>query len=99
MAERIGSADAKARLGELVARVEYGRERFIIQKRGRPVAALVGMDDLQEIADRRAKEPKRGALALVGLWQSLDDEAIDQFVSDVYESRAKDTGRTVEIEA
>jgi prevent-host-death family protein len=44
---RVGVAEAKARLSELLGRVAHGGERVILQRRGRPVAALVPMQDLE----------------------------------------------------
>ena len=32
-------------LGQLVGRVQYGRERIVLTRHGRPAAALVPMDD------------------------------------------------------
>lgn len=34
--------EAKAHLSALMARIGYGGERFVIERRGRPLAALVG---------------------------------------------------------
>lgn len=99
MTRRIGTAEAKAKLSELIGSVAYGHERVLIERRGRPVAALVGIDDVARLdnADDVAVEP-RGALALVGGWSELDDELMDQFVSDIYDSRSRDTDRTVDLE-
>ncbi len=44
-----GTAEVKARLSELLGRVRHGRERVIITRRGKPVAALVSIDDLRRI--------------------------------------------------
>jgi prevent-host-death family protein len=40
MAEKIRVTEAKAHLSALMARVGYGGERFVIERRGRPLAAL-----------------------------------------------------------
>lgn len=39
-------AEARAELSALVNRVAHGRERVILTSRGKPKAALVGLDDL-----------------------------------------------------
>ena len=39
-------ADAKRNLSELMIRAAYNNERFLIQRRGKPTAALVSIEDL-----------------------------------------------------
>jgi prevent-host-death family protein len=34
-------------LGEMLSRVEHGRERIVIERRGKPVAALIPIEDLE----------------------------------------------------
>lgn len=62
----------EARLSELMARAGYGGERFLIERRGRPLAALVGVEDLERLERERgragASERPRGALALAEAW-------------------------------
>ena len=43
MVEKVRVTEAKTHLSELMARVGYGGERFVIERRGRPLAALVGV--------------------------------------------------------
>lgn len=57
---------ARARLTESVNRVSYRGERIVIQRHGRPVAALVSVEDLaliRELEDRIDLEDARKALA------------------------------------
>ena len=57
---------ARARFTESVNRVTYRGERILIQKHGRPVAALVPVEDLaliRELEDRIDLEDARKALA------------------------------------
>lgn len=35
---------------------------------------------------------------MVGAWSDVNDEAIDQFLTDVLRMRAEDTGRLVQLE-
>lgn len=37
--------DARVNLSEMIARVRYMRERFVIQKNGRRVAMVIPLDD------------------------------------------------------
>jgi prevent-host-death family protein len=60
--ETINVAEAKSRFSELISRAASG-ERFIIQRRQRPVAALVGAVELERL-ERTARAARRLALAL-----------------------------------
>ena len=93
MAKRVGAAEAKAKLSELVARVAYAGEKYVIERRGRPLAALVGVDDLRQLEQSAGKGEPKGALALVGAWAEVPDEQIDAIFADIMASRAQQTGR------
>ena len=43
--EGVPVAQARDALGQLVGRVQYGQERIVLTRHGRPAAALVPMDD------------------------------------------------------
>jgi prevent-host-death family protein len=43
-------ADAKRGLSELCARAEYARETIVVTKHGRPVAAIVSIEDIERLA-------------------------------------------------
>lgn len=68
--EKVRVAETKAKLSELMARAGYGGERFLIERRGKPLAALVGVQDLERLERGRegagTSGRPRGALALVG---------------------------------
>ncbi|MFC1466748.1 MAG: type II toxin-antitoxin system Phd/YefM family antitoxin [Candidatus Brachytrichaceae bacterium NZ_4S206] len=48
----VSVADAKRRLSELISRASAG-ERFVIRRRDKPVAALIGADDLARLEGRK----------------------------------------------
>jgi prevent-host-death family protein len=60
--EHINVAEAKSRFSELISRAAAG-ERFIIQRRERPVAALIGTVELDRL-ERTSHAARRLALAL-----------------------------------
>jgi prevent-host-death family protein len=60
--ETINVAEAKSRFSELISRAASG-ERFIIQRRERPVAALIGAAELSRL-ERSSHAARRLALAL-----------------------------------
>ena len=45
MAKSIGMTQAKSKLAELVGRVAYGGERFVLERRGQPMAVLINVDE------------------------------------------------------
>jgi prevent-host-death family protein len=99
MAERVSAAQAKAQLSALMAAVAYGGKHFIIERRGKPLAALVSVEDLERLEQGQATFARPlGALALVGAWRDVGDEEIDALVADIYAAREKDFGRPVELE-
>ena len=98
MTTRVSVAKAKAELSALMAAVAYQGQHVIIERRGRPMAALVSVDDLEQIDRERAASTRpRGALALIGAWSDVDDREIEAMVADIYAAREQDTGRQVEL--
>ncbi|HEV8636688.1 MAG TPA: type II toxin-antitoxin system Phd/YefM family antitoxin [Chloroflexota bacterium] len=90
MTKRVSAAHAKAHLSELVSRVAHSGERYVIERHGRPAAALVSLDDLAKI------EPPPGApaddplLRHLGAWGDLvSDQEIDRMVELIYAERER----------
>lgn len=88
-------AEAKRRLSELMSRVAYKGERFLIKRRNVPMVALVPADDLTRL--EQEPPPQRGLLAAVGAWAEFD--GLDQMVADIYRQRARAKDRRVPIES
>ena len=95
MVKRVSAASAKAHLSELTAEVAYGGERVIIERHGKPIAALVSVDEL-ELLERETHAAK-GLMSAVGAWSVLDDSEIDTLVEDIYAARETDLGRPVDL--
>ncbi len=96
MAKRISAAQAKAHLSDLMAQVGYGGEHYVIERRGKPLAALVSIADLEWLQQGRASAARpQGALAIVGAWRDVDDRDLDALTAEIYSERARDTGRPV----
>jgi prevent-host-death family protein len=49
MADAYPLTIARARLGELVNRARFGRDRVILTEHGTPVAAIISVDELAEL--------------------------------------------------
>lgn len=51
MTRTIGMAEAKSKLSDLVGQVAYGNQRFILERRGRPVAVLISVDEYRRLQE------------------------------------------------
>ena len=93
MSQSIGVAEAKRRFSELMSKTLYKGERFIIERQGKPVAAMVSVDDLKKLETEAPATEKRGLLAAVGAW--ADYRKLDEFVADIYDTRRRASDRPV----
>ncbi len=62
----VSVAEAKKGFSELCARAGYARETIVVTKHGRPIAAIISIEDLERAAaleDRRAVELIERAIA------------------------------------
>jgi hypothetical protein len=69
---RVSTAEAKATLSALIGAVAFGRDRVVIERRGRPVKRRVSKHPLIEIARARHKED---ALAGLERWKKRHPKA------------------------
>jgi prevent-host-death family protein len=93
----IGVAEAKRKFSELLARAAYTGERFIIERRGKPIAALIGLDDLNRLEDEKAAE-KSELQGLLAVARALADyEGFEEVMAEVYHSRQESKGRPVAL--
>jgi len=54
-AEMISVMSLRKRLGAILNRVHYANERFIIERKGKSVAALIGIDELRRLERMEAE--------------------------------------------
>jgi prevent-host-death family protein len=47
MLNKISAADARKKFANIINRVAYGKESFVLTRRGEPLAAIVSIDDLK----------------------------------------------------
>jgi prevent-host-death family protein len=100
MATKVSLAEAKAKLSAVVEDVRRTSRRYLIERHGKPAAAIVSVEELERLEDSDLLSPSpAGALALVGAWGDVDDDVIDESLDDVYRTRAKDTGRRVRLKS
>ena len=63
-------AEAKNRFSEVLRRAEYGGERVVVERHGKPVAAIVSTDDLRRLeAAEDAADLRDARLALTEVAQ------------------------------
>ncbi|MEO6666415.1 MAG: type II toxin-antitoxin system Phd/YefM family antitoxin [Nitrospiria bacterium] len=88
MAKTVSVAEAKRDFSEILSRAALRRERFIIARKGKPVAALISVDELDLLPDRPADERgQHGLLAAVGAWE--EHPRIDQLTRTLSTARRK----------
>ena len=61
----ISTAQARDQLSDIINRVAYGKERIALTRRGKPLVAIVPIEDvelLEELEDRHDLEAARAAL-------------------------------------
>jgi prevent-host-death family protein len=69
-AQRVSTQEAKAKLSEYLNRAHYQGERFIIERHGKPMAAIVSPDDLTALEGQSRPSPDeayRKALEEMGI--------------------------------
>jgi prevent-host-death family protein len=99
MIKKVSAAEAKANLSALVAEVAFGGQHIIIERRGKPLAALVTVSELKSLEEGHSISPNpRGALSLTGTWRDVPEKELDALVADIYKGRENDTGRPVSLE-
>ena len=68
----VSLAEAKATLSERIRDVEQGQQ-ILITRHGKPVAALVGPEELEHLQRLRAVGPAGGLASLAGGWEGSDE--------------------------
>lgn len=54
MNQVVGMVEAKSKLAELVGQVKYGGKRFVLERRGRPMALLISIEEYEQWQARGA---------------------------------------------
>ena len=97
----VGIAEMKRDISAIVNRVAFGRERLIVLRRGKPVAALVSVDDLRRL--ERLDSIRAGGesenvhpiMRAFGGWANRTD--LDELLTEIYADREVATGREVTL--
>ncbi len=59
--KHVSAMDLRRTIGQLLARVRYAGETFVIEKNGEPVAALISIEELRRL--QGAEKPKQEVIA------------------------------------
>jgi antitoxin (DNA-binding transcriptional repressor) of toxin-antitoxin stability system len=75
MPEKVSTLDVRQRIGDLLDRVALRREEFIIERKGKSIAALVPVERLEQMR----RFARRHAVQVLGRQAGgpLSDEAMD----------------------
>ena len=87
MATPVSVGEAKRRFSDVVGAVRHGGQRFVIERRGTPVAAIVPVDDLVTLEGKGV----RGVLGLVGAFR--DATNLPKVLDGVVRTRASQRPR------
>ena len=90
MTEHYTLTEAKAKFSELISRVHFGKEKFTITRKGKAVALVSPVSEVNNEGD------EEGLICAKGVLSELDEE-VDELIADIYENREKATDRKVEI--
>jgi len=86
----ISVAEAKSHFSEYISKVAYADKRIIITKRGKPIAALVSVEEIKKL---KSSEEVKGLGEIIGKWADFED--IEDNIKKAYLKRSKDKGRDV----
>jgi prevent-host-death family protein len=100
MTRSVSAAEAQRKFSELISRVQHGGDTIVIEKRGKPAAALVKVADLALLAEARCEknDPDRAGAILdcVGLFSDFPEWG--QIMKEVVASRRRSRPRKVRID-
>lgn len=85
----ISVAEAKRRFADVLGTVRYRGERYVVERNGTPMAALVPLADLQATSEQ-AERP--GFLALLGAF--VDEPEYADSLADAVRSRGAQRSRS-----
>jgi prevent-host-death family protein len=84
MRRTIGVAEIKKHFSEVISKVAIKGEHFIIERKGKPVAAVVSLKDLEKI-ESSGKKKEHGLLAAIGALEDFDE--LEDTIAAIYEER------------
>ena len=97
MNEKMNVAEAKKKFSEILAHTAFNGERFIINRRGKPMAVLIGLEDFALLEEQiHSSDKPQGLLAAAGALASFDN--FEEIMTDVYRSRRESRARAAGLD-
>ena len=93
MTKKLSVAEAKSHLSEVLRQVGERGDRFIIENRGRPVAAVVPLSDLP----REERQYGDWVEFLVDLGKTEEGQELADIWDDIYRERSRRMPRPVDL--
>lgn len=94
MSKKVSTVELRKDLAALLADVVNNGQHFIIEKRGRSLAALVSVAALELIERQRTTSAdSQGALALAGAWGELKEREMAALLAGIQAERGGDACR------
>jgi prevent-host-death family protein len=81
--DSISTADARQNLAELINRVAYGKERVVLTRHGKEIAALVPVEDLTLVERLRLYLRRRDVEAALRDVESRGGIDLDELLRDL----------------
>ena len=94
MSRRIGVAEVKKHFSTVISEVSLNREHFVIEKKGRPMAAIVSLQELDVIEGSGKGGKRKNLLSAIGAWEDFPD--LEETIADIYDERSKSKDRGIE---
>lgn len=79
----INTADAKEQFVDLINRVAHNKERIILTRRGKEIAAIIPVEDLQLIQESQDKQDLHEAIDALKEVRNAGAVTLDQLKEDL----------------
>lgn len=79
----INAADAKEEFSELINRVSHNKERIILTRRGKGVAAIVPLEDLYRLEESQNKHDLQEAVEALQETRQIGSISIEEFKAEI----------------
>ena len=93
--EKVSVAEVNKNFSEFLSAAAYGNKGYIITRRGKEVAALIGVKEFEALQARENTSQSNGLIALVGDWDGGEDLSVK--VDEVYKGRERNIGREINM--
>ena len=83
MTKRVGTVEARRSFSRLVGEAGFGGEHIIIERSGKPMAVLIGIDEYERLIAAQAREREARFKRLLSIAERNQDVSPEQVESDV----------------